>query len=167
MSHIIDSKPTTYEDKSRHQVWKDAMVEECQSIMKNDVWEIVPGLEGKSVVSSRWLYKIKHGVDGSIEKYKAIFVSRGFSQKEEVDYDETFAPVARYTSIRLIIAIASTMGWKLHQMDVKTAFLNGIIEEEVYIKQLEGTVIHGKESHVCKLKKALYGLKQASRSWYR
>jgi len=110
MSHIIDSKPTTNEDASRHQVWKDPMVEEYQSIMKNDVWEIVPRPEGKSVVTSRWLYKIKHGADGSIEKYKAIFVARGFSQKEGVDYDETFAPVARYTSIRSIIAIASTMG---------------------------------------------------------
>ena len=104
------------------------MVEEYQSIMKNDVWDIILRLEGKSVVISKWLYKIKCGVDGSIEKYKARFVSRGFSQKEGVDYDETFAHVARYTSIRSIIAIVSAMGWKLHQMDVN-AFLNGIIEE--------------------------------------
>ena len=90
------------------------MVEEYQSIMKNDVWEIVPRLEGKSIVTSKWLYKIKHGADESIEKYKATFVSRGFSQKEGVDYDETFALVARYISIGLIIAIASAMGWKLH-----------------------------------------------------
>ena len=124
-----------------------------QSIMKNGVWEIVSRPEGKSVVASRWLYKIKHGVDGSIEKYKARFVARGFSQKEGVDYDETFAPVARYTSIRSIIAIASTMGWKLHQMDVKAAFLNGIIEEEVCIEQPEGFVVHGKESHVWKMKR--------------
>jgi hypothetical protein len=86
-------------------------------------------------------------------------VARGFSQKEGEDYDETFAPVAKYTSIRSIIAIASAMGWKLHQMDVKTAFLNGVIEEEVYIEQPQGFVIHGKESHVCKLKKALYRTK--------
>ena len=99
---------------------------------------MVDWLEGKSVVTSRWLYKIKHGADGIIEKYKARFVARGFSQKEGVDYDETFAPVAWYISIRSIIAIASAMGWKLHKMDVKTAFLNGIIEEEVYIKQPEG-----------------------------
>ena len=110
------------------------MVEEYQSIMKNDVWEIVPRPEGKSVVTSKWLYKIKHGADGSIEKYKARFVVKGFSQKERVDYDETFAPMARYTSIKSIIAIASGMGWKLHHMDVKTAFLNGIIKEEVYIE---------------------------------
>ena len=153
MSHIIDSEPTTYEDASRHQVWKDSMVEEYQSIMKNYVWEIISRYEGKSIVTFRWIYKIKHGADGSIEKYKARFVARGFSQKEGVDYDETFAPVAQYTSIRSIIAIASSIGWKLHQTDVKTTFLNGIIEEEVYIEQPEGFVVHGKESHVCKLKK--------------
>ena len=112
------------------------MMEEYQCIMKNDVWEIVSRPDGKSVVTSRWLYKIKHGADGSIEKYKARFVAKGFSQKEGVDYDETFAPVARYTSIRSIIAIASTMGCKLHRMDSKTTFLNGIIEEQVYIEQL-------------------------------
>ena len=90
---------------------------------------------------------------------KLRFVARGFSQKEGEDYDETFAPVARYTNIRSIISIASIMGWKLHQMDVKTTFLNSVIEEEVYIEQPQGFVIHGKESHVCKLKKALYRLK--------
>ena len=103
------------------------MVEEYSSIMKNDVWEIVLRPEGKSVVISRWLYKIKYVADGNIEKYKAWFVVRGFSQIEGVDYDETFAPIARYTSIHLIISIVAEMGWKIHQMDVKTAFLNGII----------------------------------------
>ena len=134
--------------------------------MKNYVWEIVSIPEGNSTVTSKWLYKIKHGVDGSIEKYKARFVARGFSQKEGVDYDEAFSLVAQYTSIMSIIDIASTMGWKFHQMDVKTSFLNGIIEEEVYIEQPEGFVVHEKESHICKLKKALYGLKQAPRAWY-
>ena len=97
--------------------------------------EIVLIPEWKSVVTSRWLYKIKHGVDGSIEKYKARFIARGFSQKEGVDYDETFTPVARYTSIRSIIAIASAMGWNFLQMDIKTSFLNCVIKEEVYIEQ--------------------------------
>ena len=101
--------------------------------IKNDVWDIVPKLEGKSVVSSKWIYKIKHVVDGSIEKYKARFVARGFSQKEGIDYEETFALVEKYTSIRTIMALASMMKWSLHQMDVKTSFLNGVIEEEVYI----------------------------------
>jgi hypothetical protein len=106
------------------------MVEEYTSIMRNDVWDIVSRLEGKSVVSSRWLYKIKHVADGSIEKFKVRFVVRGFSQKEGVDYEETFSPVTRYASIQFVISIASVMRWRIHQMDVKTTFLNGIIEEE-------------------------------------
>ena len=127
------------------------MIKEYQSIMKNDVWYVVSWLEGKSVVTSKWIYKIKHAADGSIEKYKARFVARGFSQKEGIDYEETFAPIARYTSMRSILFVAGVMKWKIHQMDVKTDFLNGIVEEE---------------SHVCRLKKALYGLKQAPRTWY-
>ena len=97
--------------------------------MKNDVWYIVPKPEGKSLVSSQWHYKIKHATDGSIEKYKARFVARGFSQKEGIYYEDTFAPITRYTSIKTIIALASMMKWSLHQMDVKTTFLNGVIEE--------------------------------------
>jgi hypothetical protein len=118
------------------------------------------------VVSSKWLYKIKHAADGSIEKYKARFVARSFSQKESIDYEETFAPVARYTSIRTILALAAKMKWKLHQMDAKTTFLNGVIEEEVYIEQPQGFEVEDRKTHVCKLKKALYGLKQAPRAWY-
>ena len=110
------------------------MVEEYNSIVRNDVWDVVLRPMGKSVVTSRWLYKTKIVADGSIEKYKARFVARGFSQIEGVDYDETFAPIARYTSIRSIIAIEIEMGWRIHQMDVKTTFLNGFIDEEVYIE---------------------------------
>ena len=134
--------------------------------MKNDVWDIFLRPEGKFVVNSKRIYKIKHAVDRSIEKHKERFVARGFSQVEGINYEETFAPVAQYTSIQTIIALASTMGWRLHEMDVKTTFLNREIEEEVYIEQPNGFVIHGRESRVCKLKKALYGLKQAPRAWY-
>ena len=90
------------------------------------------------MVSSKWIYKIKHVADGSIEKYKARFVARGFSQKDGIDYGETFSPVVRYTSIRTIISLASMMKWDLHQMDVKKTFLNGMIEEEVYMEQPQG-----------------------------
>ena len=118
------------------------------------------------MVSSKWLFKIKHAADGSIEKYKERFVARGFSQKEGIDFEETFAPIARYTSIRTIIALATKMKWKLHQMDVKTAFLNGVIKEEVYIEQPQGFEVEDIKTHVCRLKKTLYGLKQAFRAWY-
>jgi hypothetical protein len=90
------------------------MIEEHQSIIKNDVWEIVMRLKRKDVVSSKWVFKIKHVVDGSIEKYKGRFVTHGFSQKEYIDYEETFSPIARYTLIRTIIALAAKMNWKLH-----------------------------------------------------
>ena len=134
--------------------------------MNNDVWKVIPRPTRKSMITSRWLYKIKHATGGSIEKYKAIFVARGFTQKEGIDYAENCAPIARYTTIRTIISLVVVFGWKLHQMDVKIAFLNGKIDEEVYIEQPEGFVTHGDKSHVCKLKKALYGLKQAPRVWY-
>ena len=100
------------------------------------------------MVTSKWIYKIKHAADASIEKYKARFVARGFSQKEGIDYEETFALVARYTSIRAIMAIATKMGWKLHQMDVKTAFLNGLVEEEVYVEQPLGFETHDRKTRV-------------------
>ena len=89
-------------------------MEEYRSIMRNDVWDVFLRPEGKSVVTSKWIYKIKHAVDCTVEKYKARFVARGFSQKEGVDYEETFAPIARYTSIRAIISLASVLGWRLH-----------------------------------------------------
>lgn len=109
------------------------MVEEYASIMQNDVWEVVPRPAGKSMITSRWLYKVKYVADGNIEKYKARFVAQGFSQIEGIDYNETFAPVARYASIRSVISIAAEMGWKIDQMDVKIAFLHGVIEEEIYL----------------------------------
>jgi hypothetical protein len=166
MCDLLEEEPTYFEESIQRKEWTDAMTEEYQSIMKNEVWEIVPKPKNKDVVSSKWLFKIKHDVDGSTKKYKARFVARGFSQKEGIDYEETFTPVARYTSIRTIITLAAKMKWKLHQMDVKTAFLNGFIKEEVYIEQPQGFEVEDKRSHVCRLKKSLYGLKQAPRAWY-
>jgi hypothetical protein len=166
MTKLLDEEPTTFEEAVKKEQWKEAMAEEHQSIMRNEVWEIVPRPKEKSIVTSKWVYKIKHAVDGSVDKYKEIFVARGFSQKEGEDYDKIFAPVARYTSIRTIISLVASMGWNLHQMDVKTTFLKGAIEEEVYIEQPQGFEVHSRDNHVCRLKKFLYGLKQAPRAWY-
>jgi hypothetical protein len=135
------------------------MLEEYRSILKNNDWDIVPRPKDKSMVSSKWVYKIKHVADGSVENFKEIFVARGFSHKEGIDYNDNFSPVARYTSIRVIIALASILGWKLHQMDVKTTLLNGKVEHEVFVEQPTDFVLHNKDTHVCKLRKALYGLK--------
>ena len=141
-------------------------MEYYDSIVRNNAWDIFPRPVGKSVVGSRWIYKVKQAADGSVEKYKASFVARGFSQIEGIDYEETFPPVARYSSIRTILALCVQMGWHIHQMDVKTVFHNGIIEEEMYIEQPEGFEIFSSKSHVWRLKRALYGLKQAPCAWY-
>ena len=132
---FIDKEPSNYEEATEKKEWKDAMIEEYQSIMKNDVWNVVPRPEGKSVVNSKWIYKIKHALDGSIEKHKGIFVAHGFSQREGIYYEENFAPISRYTSIRSILPLTVVMKWKIHQMDVKTAFLNVVVEDEVYVEQ--------------------------------
>jgi hypothetical protein len=166
MRNINDDEPSSFEEANKLQVWKDVMLEEYMYILKNNVWNIVSRPKDKSMVSSKWIYKIKNVADGSVEKFKARFLARGFTQKEEIDYEDAFSLVARYTSIRTIIALASVLGWKLHQMDIKTKFLNGKIEQEVFVEQPYGFVLHNKGTHVCKLRKALYGLKQGPRFWY-
>ena len=142
------------------------MNEEYQSIMKNGVWEVVPRPEDKSMLTPKWLYKIKHAVDGSIDKYKARFVARGFSQQEGIDYEEKFSPTASYTTICSLVSLAASMGWNIHQMDVKSVVINEYLQEYVYMTQPLGFEIEGQEHKVCKLIKALYGLKQVPRSWY-
>ena len=133
-------------------VWVDEMVEEYKSNVKNNVWEVVPRPTEKSVVGSRWIFKVNHAIDISKEKYKARILAKGYSQVEGIDYEETFSPVARYSSIKSILALVAHMGWKIHQMDVKTTFLNGVIKEDVYIEQVEGFETFDQESHVCRLK---------------
>jgi hypothetical protein len=166
MRKCIVTEPSSFQEAVQDPTWVDAMVEEYDSIVKKSAWEIVPIPIDKSMVGLRWIYKVKQVVDGSVEKYKATFVARGFSQIRGIDYDESFAPVARYSSIRSILALSTQMGWRIHEMDVKTAFLNGIIEEEVYIEQPKGFETFDRESHVCILKRSLYGLKQAPCAWY-
>ena len=128
-------------------------------IMKNAVWDKVLRPLGKYVVTSKWIYKIKHDANGRIEEHKVRFVAHGFSHKEGIDYEYTFSPIARYTSIRTILSLAIVMKWKIHQMDVKTMFLNGVVEEEVYVEQPLGFETPYRDIHVCKFKKALYSLK--------
>ena len=114
MGECVVTKSSSFKEVVQHPVWVDAMVEEYDSIVRNSVWDVVLRQEEKSVVSSHWLYKIKKIVDGSVEKHKARFVVHGFSQVEGIDYDETFAPVARYLSIISILALLAHMGWKIH-----------------------------------------------------
>eukprot|EP00253_Pinus_taeda_P004358 PITA_04358 len=143
IGECVEIEPYSFEEAVQQPVWVDAMVEEYDSTVRNSVWDVVPRPKNKSVVSSHWLYEVKG-----------------------IDYDDTFAPVARYSSIRLMLALSAQMGWKIHQMDVKTAFLNGNIEEEVYIEKPKGFETFDCESHICRLKRDLYGLKQAPCAWY-
>ena len=144
----------------------EAMNEEMASLKKNDTWDLVPFLEGQKPVGCKWVFKKKVGSDGSVEKYKAQLVAQGYSQVEGIDYGEIFSPVAKLTSIRLLLSLAAAYNFEVEQMDVKTTFLHGDLKEEIYMSQLEQFVEKGKENLVCKLKKSLYGLKQSPRMWY-
>ena len=140
--------------------WHDACQYEIDALAKNGTWTLVDLPAGRKAVKSKWVFKRK--ADG---RYRARLVAKGFTQIQGIDYDETFSPVARFESLRLILALAALEDWEIHQMDVKSAFLNGLLEEEIYMEQPEGFITPGQESKVCLLKKAIYGLKQASRAW--
>jgi len=145
--------------------WKAAADSEYESLLENDTWELVELPEDRKSVQCRWVFKVKYKHDGQIERFKSRLVAKGFSQKYGIDYDETFSPVVRFSSIRALLAIAVQKGMLIHQMDVVTAFLNGKLEQEIYMQQPEGYVKPGEEHLVCKLKKSLYGLKQSPRCW--
>lgn len=146
--------------------WVIAMQEELLQFQCNDVWELVSRPSDKNIVGTKWIFKNKSDDFGVVTRNKARLVAQGYKQVEGIDFDETFAPVARLESIRLLLAVACKLHIKLHQMDVKSAFLNGILKEEVYVAQPPGFIDPHFPHHVYRLKKALYGLKQASRAWY-
>ncbi|CAI7845700.1 unnamed protein product [Closterium sp. NIES-54] len=144
--------------------WKKSMESELKSIEENGTWELVELPEGRKAITSKWLFKIKSDADGKIERYKSRLVAKGYQQKEKVDYKELFAPVVKLTTLRTLLAGAAIKGWVVKQMDVTTAFLNGVLEEEIFMAQPEG--FDDGSGRVLRLKKALYGLKQAPRQWY-
>ena len=155
-------KALTSPDKAK---WKIAMEKEFESLRENNVWELVELPQDRTAVGSKWVFKVKVGADGEVERFKARLVAQGFSQQFGLDYDETFCPVVRFESIRTVIALAMQNGLRLHQMDVTTAFLNGELKEEVYMKQPEGFIAEDEKRLVCKLKRSIYGLKQSPRCW--
>ena len=145
---------------------KEEVNSEIELILSNQTWELADLPLGNNPLGSKWIFKRKMKPDGTIDKYKARLVVKGYRQKEGLDYFDTYSPVTRITSIRMLIALAAVHDLKIHQMDVKTAFLNGELEEEIYMEQPEGFIVPGKEKKMCKLVKSLYGLKQAPKQWH-
>ncbi|KAM1269944.1 hypothetical protein ACFX15_001999 [Malus domestica] len=161
--------PATYQQAiqcSQAALWKKAMMEELDSMAKNKVWTLVNSNSNAKPIGCKWVYKTKRDAAGSIERYKARLVAKGFTQREGIDYNDTFSPVSSKDSMRIIMALTSHFDLELHQMDVKTAFLNGDLEEDIYMVQPPGFSERGKDNMVCKLNKSIYGLKQASRQWF-
>ena len=148
--------------------WKMAMEEEMESLLKNDTWALVNKPKDQRLIGCKWIFKRKPGIEG-VEKprFKARLVAKGYSQIEGIDYHEVFSPVVKHTSIRVILAIVAIQDLELEQLDVKTAFLHGNLDETIYMTQPEGFVKKGLESKACLLKKSLYGLKQSPRQWYK
>ena len=142
------------------------MEEEIQQIEKNNTWSLVPIIEDKNMIGTKWVFRNKLDEKGEVRRNKARLVCKGYAQEEGIDYGETFAPIARMEGVRILLAYATYKGFKVYQMDVKSAFMNGILEEEVYIEQPKGFADEHNANMVCKLHKALYGLKQAPRAWY-
>ncbi|KAL1203338.1 Retrovirus-related Pol polyprotein from transposon TNT 1-94 [Cardamine amara subsp. amara] len=156
--------PKSYEEACLYDVWVQAMLEEIDSMVKNETWDEIEKPSKKKLVGCRWVYTIKYASNGEIERYKARLVAKGYTQKHGVDYTETFAPVAKLPSVRILLSIATNLFWDIWQMDVKNAFLQGELKEEVYMVPPEG--VNMGNNKVCKLKKAIYGLKQSPRAWY-
>ena len=144
---------------------KHAADAEYNSLIENDTWDLVELPKERKCIGSKWVFKVKRDRDGKISRFKARLVAKGYAQNYGVDYDETFSPVVKFQSIRILLALAAQHDLLLHQMDVVTAFLNGHLEEDIYMEQPDGYTQHGQEHLVCKLKRSLYGLKQSSRCW--
>jgi hypothetical protein len=164
-----DNDPSTFHEAvscSNATDWANAMHDELASMSKNAVWDLVELPVGCKVVGCKWVFKTKRDPSGKIERYKARLMAKGYSQREGIDYNETISPVSTKDSFRVVMALVAHFDLELHQMDVKTTFLNGELAEDVYMFQPEGFAEAGKEHLVCKLNKSIYGLKQASRQWY-
>ncbi|KAI5312034.1 hypothetical protein L3X38_041207 [Prunus dulcis] len=158
-------EPVSYKSAIKFPVWLQAMQEEVNALHTKGTRSLVPLPTNKNLVGCKWIFKIKRHSDGSIARHKARLVAKGFSQEPGLDYEETFSPVVKPTTVRLVLALAAHFNWPLRQLDVKNAFLHGILQEEVYMSQPPGFEDPSHPYHVCKLLKSLYGLKQAPRAW--
>ncbi|KAK3160978.1 hypothetical protein QOZ80_1BG0069800 [Eleusine coracana subsp. coracana] len=167
--YLVDDTPRTISEAYASpdaDDWKEAVHSEMDSILSNGTWKVVDRPYGCKPVGCKWVFKKNLKPDGTIDKYKARLMAKGYTQKEGEDFFDTYSPVARLTTIRVLVALAASHGLIVHQMDVKTAFLNGELDEEICMDQPDGFVIKGQEDKVCKLLKSLYGLKQAPKQWH-
>ena len=158
---FFSSQPTCFDEAAKQKEWVDAMNNEIEAIERNNTWDLVDLPADKNVIGVKWVYKTKPNEKGEIDKHKARLVARGFSQQLGIDYGETFAPIARLDTVCFILAIATQNKRHIYEMDVKSSFLNGVLNEEVYVYQPPGFDIKGKVHRVYKLNKVMYGLKQA------
>nr|GEZ71668.1 retrotransposon protein, putative, Ty1-copia subclass [Tanacetum cinerariifolium] len=169
MTYIFNKEPQTYKaamESSEAPYWKEAIQSEINSIVHKNTWKLIDIPLRHKPIGHKWIFKKKLRPDGTIEKYKARLVAKGYCQKEGQDFFDTYSLVTRITSIRILIAITAIHNLIIHQIDVKTAFLNGELDEEIYIQQHKGFVVKGQDHKVCKLVKSLYGLKQTPKQWH-
>ena len=166
MVELSSSDSTTYEEAENSLKWREAMDDEMASIEKNQTWKLTKLPSEAKCIGVKWIYKTKLNENGDVSKYKARLVAKGYSQEQGLDYTEVYAPVARMDTIRTILATAAQRAWDVYQLDVKSAFLHGVLAEDVYVQQPKGYEVIGQEDKVYKLHKALYGLKQAPRAWF-
>jgi hypothetical protein len=159
-------EPKNFNEASKDVNWLKSMNEELDHIEKNNTWEIFPRPIDKNLIGFKWVFKNKMNEQEQIVKNKAILVYKGYAQVEGKYFDEKFAPVARLEAIGMFLSYACHKNFKVYQMDVKSTFLNGYLEEEVYMEQLECVSLTDNPDYVCKMKKALHGMKQAPRAWY-
>lgn len=158
-------EPASFVEAEKQESWRKAMQDEMKSIEDNKTWELAALPTGHRAIGLKWVYKVKRNENGDIVRHKARLVAKGYVQRAGIDYEEVFAPVARLESVRMMVALAAHERWEVHHMDVKSAFLNGELKEEVYVEQPPGFVVAGNEHKVLRLRKALYGLRQAPRAW--
>jgi Reverse transcriptase (RNA-dependent DNA polymerase) len=163
---VSQLEPKNFKDANNDSYWICTMQEELNQFKRNQVWELVPRPNNRVIIGTKWVFRNKLDDNGIIVRNKVRLVAQGYTQQAGIDFEETFAPVARLESIRMLLTYASHKGFTLYQIDVKSAFLNGFLDEEVYVQQPPGIINQTYPNHVYRLTKALYGLKQAPRAWY-
>ncbi|KAK1668631.1 hypothetical protein QYE76_056790 [Lolium multiflorum] len=159
-------EPSTLAETLEDSRWRQSMHDEYNALTENKTWHLVPPISTCNLIDCKWVYHVKKNADGTVDKYKACLVAKGFKQRYDINYEDTFSPVVKATTIRLVLTVVISRGWSLRQLDVKNAFLHGVLEEEIYMKQPPGFEDPHAAHFICKLDKALYGLKQAPRAWF-